>query len=328
MANVGNQKIKILRIMEMFLKETDENHTITTTDIIERLEQYDIKAERKSIYSDIAILKDFGMDILKSGSKGEGYYLASREFELAELKLLVDAVSASKFISQKKSRELVSKIETLASNNEGMQLNRQVVVSDRVKTENENILYSIDVIHRCIDNNHKLSFKYSDFNINKKKVLRHDGKRYMVSPAFLLWDNENYYLVAYSEEDAAIRHYRVDKMVSTIEEEILRDGIKERKALKASDYARKTFSMFDGEETSLHLRFPARLINVIIDRFGMSVSMHPDDDPDYVIAVVTVKVSAQFFGWIAGIGEIEILSPDSVVEDYKAHLKKLLSIYN
>ena len=255
MANVGNQKQKLLYIMEIFLRETDEEHPITAAQIIEKLEAREIVAERKSIYRDIRALQDYGMDIEKAPEQN-GFYLAERTFELAELKLLVDAVAASKFITEKKSRELVQKIEHLGSAYQGRHLHRQVVVSDRVKMANERIYYTIDEIYQCIDNNHKMTFQYLEWNDKKEQTLRHGGKWYEVSPAFLLWDNEYYYLVAWDEEASAVRHYRADKILGAKEMEDKRSkevlAIEDQKA----DYAKKRFSMFAGAAEIVTLRAP------------------------------------------------------------------------
>ena len=327
MANSGNQKLKILKIHDMLLRETDENHTLSTRQIIDRLEADGIKAERKSIYSDMDILRDYGMDIMISEERQGGYYLASKDFELPELKLLVDAVSASKFITEKKSRELVKKLETLSSRYEGTQLQRQVVVADRTKSENESIYYIIDVIYNCIDNNHKMRFQYTDWTPDKKKALRKDGAYYEISPSFLLWDNEYYYLVAYDSIQKQIRHYRVDKMVNATETENARDGIHERNAIHIADYTKKTFSMYAGKESTVTLRIDNSLIGVIIDRFGTDLSIRKEKDSTSIVRV-NVEVSPQFYGWVTGLGnKIEIIGTDEVREGYQQYLSNILTSY-
>ncbi len=329
MANSGNQKLKILRIMEMLHRETDENHVLTTKQIIERLAEDGIKAERKSIYSDMEILIQYGMDIMKSDDAQGGYYLASKEFELPELKLLVDAVSASKFITEKKSRELVKKLETLSSKYEGTQLQRQVVVADRAKTENEGIYYTIDVIYRCIDHNHRLQFQYTEWTPEKKRELRKDGAMYQVSPSFLLWDNENYYLVAYDSDAQSIRHYRVDKMVNASELDQPRDGGRERNQIDIASYSKKTFSMYAGQEEIVSLECSTSLAGVLIDRFGTDVTMRCSlDTAEHILVRVNVEVSNQFYGWITGLGsQIQITGPKQVVDGYRDYLQEILKNY-
>ncbi len=328
MGNRGNQKQKLLRIMELFLRRTDENHAVTAQEIIDYLDQeYEIRAERKSIYTDIEVLKDYGLDIVKGGGRSPGYFLASRDFELPELKLLADAVSASKFISEKKSEQLLKKIGTLGSAYESRQLQRQVVVMDRVKSDNESVYYTIDTIYSCIDNNHALTFQYAQWNAEKKLELRHEGRTYHVSPAFLFWDNEYYYLVAWSDDDQQIRHYRVDKIVNAEESRIRRGGEKERAELRPAEYGQKTFGMFAGDEEMVKLRCGSFLTGVLIDRFGLDVKLRPEDE-SHVIANVKVVVSPPFFGWLAGLGsKVEILSPDSVRKAYAEHLRSIVSLY-
>lgn len=325
MANVGNQKQKLLYIMEIFLRETDEEHPITAAQIIEKLEAREIVAERKSIYRDIRALQDYGMDIEKAPEQN-GFYLAERTFELAELKLLVDVVAASKFITEKKSRELVQKIEHLGSAYQGRHLHRQVVVSDRVKMANERIYYTIDEIYQCIDNNHKMTFQYLEWNDKKEQTLRHGGKWYEVSPAFLLWDNEYYYLVAWDEEASAVRHYRADKILGAKEMEDKRSkevlAIEDQKA----DYAKKRFSMFAGAAEIVTLRAPKYMAGVMIDRFGTEVRMRREDED--ILVRTEVEVSPQFFGWITGLGPgVQILGPETVRRSYQEHLEQILSAY-
>ncbi len=323
MANQGNQKLKLMHVLDIFRRYSDEEHPVTTPFIIEKLEEVGIASERKSIYRDIQVLCEFGAEIEKSTEKS-GYYLASREFELPELKLLVDAVAASKFITEKKSRELVAKIEALGSVYQGRQLQRQVVVSDRVKNVNEQIYYAIDVIYQCIDNNHQMSFQYVEWNERKEQVLRHEGRRYLVSPAFLLWDNEYYYLVAYDEEVEQIRHYRVDKIRSAKEEEDKRSGIVSE--IQRGSYSKKRFSMFAGEEKTVTLSAQKYMAGVLIDRFGQEISIR--NMGDRIQVRLDVEVSEQFFGWLTGLGgKIIIEGPEGVRESYASFLREIIKEY-
>lgn len=325
MANVGNQKLKILKIMEMFLRESDEQHPLSAKDIEKRLEDEGLTAERKSIYRDIGVLQEYGMDIEKN-QEGAGYYLASREFQLPELKLLVDAVAASKFISEKKSKELVQKIETLASIYEGRQLQRQVVVSDRVKSANERIYYVIDEIYNCIDNQHQMEFRYWEWDENKRQVPRHGGRVYRVSPGFLLWDNEFYYLVAYDENAGEIRHYRVDKIQDTFETDQKRTWKKSADGIRRENYTRKRFSMFAGDAKSVNLRAPKSYAGVFIDRFGRNVSMRCEGEE--ICIRVEVEISPQFYGWLTGLGpQVVVTGPHEVADGYRKYLDGILHQY-
>ncbi|MEG1427229.1 MAG: WYL domain-containing protein, partial [Oscillospiraceae bacterium] len=284
------------------------------------LAQVGISAERKSIYDDLDALRFLGMDILMVKSRAVGYYVGGRDFEVPELKLLVDAVQSSKFITRKKSEELIRKIEGLASRYEAQLLQRQVYVTNRVKTMNESIYYHVDKIHTAIAENKKITFRYFEYTVDKIRKYKHDGKEYSVSPMILTWGDENYYLLGFDSEVGFIKHYRVDKMdcIAIIEEE--RDGLTLFEKLDMAQYAQRFFSMFGGEETLLKLRFHNKLIGVIIDRFGKDVSVGRDGEEHFTI-YVTLRVSAQFFGWLSGFGkEAEIVSPPKVREEYFCHL--------
>ncbi len=227
MPKAANQKLKLLYLLKILNEKTDENHCLSTQELIEELALYDIKAERKSIYDDIECLNVFGYDVeYIKAQKGGGYYLAERDFELPELKLLVDAVQSSRFITQKKSWELISKIEKLAGPYEGKRLQRQVYVVGRVKAENESIYYNIDQIHKAIQDNAPITFTYLKWNSKKELEPRRDGKRYEVSPWALTWKDENYYLIAYDDRQESIKHFRVDKMsrISELSKESRKGG--------------------------------------------------------------------------------------------------------
>ena len=319
MPHVGGQKYKILNEYQILMNESDEQHQINAIEMTRRLEARGISAERKTVYKDMATLMEAGVDVVK-GDKG--YYIGSRVFELAELKLLVDAVGASKFISQKKTKELVEKITTLASMDEATQLTRQVVVPEKRSTGNEKIFYSIDVIYQCLDNNKKMSFKYQDWTLTKEMKPRHGGKIYVVSPAFLLRNDENYYLVAYDDDSQQIRHYRVDKIISAemLEEE--RSGDKQRGALNPHEYAKQHISMFAGDERVVTIRFDKRLIGVVLDKFGADIDIRAEGE-DLVRARISVAVSPQLYGWLTGIGAT-ICFPEEEERKFKDYIKAII----
>ena len=273
MSKSNNQKLKILYVMRMLIEETDEEHPLSVAEIIKRLDSNGISAERKSIYDDIETLNLFGLDILSRRSEPRGYYVASRDFELPELKLLVDAVQSSKFITEKKSRELIRKIEGLAGRFEARELQNQVVVSNRIKTMNESIYYNVDKIHSAISSNSQISFKYCEWTVEKRLEPKRGGALYTVSPWVLTWDNENYYLLAHDKESGGIRHYRVDKMlgITIIGEE--RGGREQFEKFDIAAFSKSTFGMFGGEETELEILFSNSLIGVVIDRFGKEAAI-------------------------------------------------------
>lgn len=324
MSKSAGQKLKLLYIIKMLEDNTDENHPMSTAEIIRRLEAQDIHSERKSIYDDIEKLTEFGYDIIQVHSRqGGGYYMGSREFELAELKLLVDAVQASRFITTKKSRELIKKLEQKAGCHDAGKLQRQVYVAGRIKTENENVYYSIDSIHRAIQENRQIGFTYMEWSLEKKLRPRKGGDR-RVSPWALIWREENYYLAAFDSTENIMKHYRVDKMgkVQVLEEK--REGLEQFEKVDLADYTNRTFGMFGGRQETLTLSFPDRLAGVVLDRFGKEADLRPMQDGTFRIRA-KVAVSGQFFGWIAGIGSgVKIISPEEVRREYRDWLKGIL----
>lgn len=329
MPRSANQKLKLLYLVKILTEQSDEEHCLSSQALIDALGAYGIKAERKSIYDDIAQLIDFGYDIVLVKAKtGGGYYLAGREFELAELKLLVETVQASRFLTQKKSRDLIGKIEKLASKSEAGQLQRQVYVANRIKTANESIYYIVDDIHRAIQNNEQISFQYLEWTLEKELVPRKDGKVYQVSPWALTCKDENYYLIAHDSENDTIKHFRVDKMGHI---EVLtgtaREGAELFERFDIAAYANKTFGMFGGREEVVTLIFENRFIGVVMDRFGSEVSVRKRDE-DHFSVRVRVAVSGQFFGWLTGLGAgAGIMAPASVAEAYQMHLREILAQY-
>jgi len=319
-----NQKQKLLCLKDFFERETDEEHPASMADILNFLASKEIKAERKSIYSDIQTLQDYGMDIVLQKGKTGGYYLASREFELPELKLLVDAVQSSKFLTDRKSMALIKKLEGLSSRHEGSRLRRQVVVSGRVKTMNESIYYNVDRIHDAIADNSQISFRYYDWNMDGSRHYR-EGQ-YKASPYALCWDDENYYLIAHSERHG-LTHYRVDKMDSIRATGQERIRTEELESLDLASYTKKVFGMFNGEETTVRMRFHRSMAGVVIDRFGHDCMLIPDGEEHFCFTT-SVVVSPQFLGWVAGLGQnVRILYPESVVKEYRDMLQNTLTQY-
>ena len=322
-----NQKKKLLCLLQILRERTDENHIMSATDLCNALKEYGITAERKSIYSDIEALQDFGVDIDQKKGSTPGYYIASREFELAELKLLVDAAQASKFITKKKTEELIQKLEGLTSKYEARQLQRDVYIYNRTKAQNETIFYNVDYIHDAMASNRQIRFQYSEWTVKKELKLKKDGAFYVVSPWALTWDDENYYLIAYDEAADMIKHYRVDKMQKMGLLEETRLGKEKFHAFDLAAFAKKTFGMYGGADAKVTLYGVNSLAGVVIDRFGQDVFMMPADE-EHFKAVVTVSVSRQFFGWLSGLGSgIRIKGPESVKQQYKQFLTELLSNY-
>ena len=314
--------------MDYLLKRSDENHPVTVAQLIGELESHGISAERKSIYDDLESLREYGLDILQTGSgKNSGYYVASHEFELPELKLLVDSVQSSKFITYKKTLSLIKKIEGLTSVYDAQLLRRQLYVKNRIKTMNESIYYNVDELHRGIAENRKIRFHYFEYTVRKERRFRRDGAWYVLSPYALSWDDENYYLVGFDSEAGIIKHFRVDKMADIQVTEEPRDGEEIYAALDMGVYARKTFGMFTGEETSVRLRFEKDLVGAVIDRLGRDVMLVPDGEDHFTVRT-NVIVSPQFFAWVLGFGnKAKILEPESVVRKLREHLDQVTALY-
>lgn len=264
-----NQKFKLYRLAQIMLENTDEKHYITMPEIMASLGKYEITADRKSIYTDLRDLE--ALDIEVEGEPVGGryhYHVINRPFELPELKLLVDAIQSSRFITEKKTNALIRKLEKLVSKYDAQKLQRQVYVSGRIKTMNESIYYTVDAIHNAISENKKVRFQYFQWNVKKEMELRHGGAWYHISPWGLAWDNENYYLVGYDSDAGRIKHYRVDKMLHIRISEEEREGREHFQKLDMADYTKKSFGMFGGEEQTVKLLVDNSLVGVILDRFG------------------------------------------------------------
>ena len=328
-----NQKLKLLYLAQILQDETDENHPLTVQELIARLASIGITAERKSIYDDIAALQRFGLDIVVARRQSNAYCIGERSFQLPELKLLVDAVQASKFITAKKSRELIKKISALASMHDASILQRQLYFSGGAKTMNETIYYSVDTIHTALSQNRKIEFRYYEWVVSPssprlfEKQWRRQGRAYRISPWALLWDSEYYYLVAYDTEAAMLKHYRVDKMEAVSLAPEKRDGQEVFDKVDLAEYARQTFGMFGGEETDVTLRFSNRLIGVVLDRFGKDIIVHPAGDRHFTVTVKAV-ISQLFLAWLLGFGdEVEALSPPLLIESLRSTLQKVAPLY-
>ncbi len=334
MAKNPKQKQKLLYVLKYFMENTDENHGVTVQDIIAYLDSFSISAERKSIYDDIKTLIDFGVDICSTKTKTVQYYVASRDFEMYELKLLVDAVQSSKFITHKKSNELIKKLENLTSEYEAKKLQRQVVVSNRVKTLNEKVKYNIDSIHEAINEGNKISFYYFQWEIsgdNAQKIVkkrRNGGERYIVSPWSLSWDDENYYLIAYDSKANMIKHYRVDKMESVqILKNEKRDGKSAFSKIDMATYSKQVFTMFGGELTDVKIRFDNSLCGVVVDRFSKNVFVSLNDDGTFDLST-KVMLSPTFFGWLFSFKDkAKLISPKSAKDEFLSFINDIMKNY-
>ena len=321
----GDPGLKTFYLLEILMERTDEDHPLNGTALVKILESdYQIHVDRTTVYSQIRRISDAGVDIVCRDGRSGGYYVGSRQFELAELKLLVDAVQSSKFITQKKSAQRIRKLESLCSREEAKQLGSQVTIFNRPKTPNETIYYNVDMIHSAIFQNHQITYQYVEWTMNKETVPRHGGAYYNVSPLHLIWDDENYYLIAFDEVSKQIRHYRVDKMRDMTIQEDKRSSEALEEEIDVGAFSRKTFGMFSGVDVKVSFRGKRHLAGVILDRFGSDIWMRPLDE-DTFSAQVTVTVSRQFFGWMTAIGpDLTITGPEEVKEEYRAYLMEIL----
>ncbi len=323
-----NQKLKLYYLSKILLEKTDEEHYLSMPQIQKLLEEYEITADRKSLYSDIEALRQIGFDIIgQNMGRGYGYYMASKKFEIAELQLLVDAIQSSKFITEKKSRELIKKLTSLVSIYEATTLNRQVVVQGRIKTMNESIYYIVNDIHEAMMNNKQIEFEYMQWNIKKEMVPRKE-ELYKVSPWALTWDDENYYMIAYDSQAGKIKHYRVDKMKKIVLADEKREGKTVYDKIDLAGYTKKNFGMFNGNEETVIIGFKEDMVGVILDRFGKDITIRKSAEEDFYETRVEVALSDQFFGWIFGLGNrVKVMGPDKVKERYIKELTDRLSQY-
>ncbi len=324
---VSQLKLRMLYIMKILLEKSDERHTLSAADINSMLQAYGMSADRKTVYSDIETLREFQIDIVQVKGTNVGYYIGRREFELPELKLLVDAVQSSKFISRKKSEELIKKLESLTNEYDARLLQRHVFIYNRPKTGNETIYYNVDQIHTAILGNKQITYQYAEWTVQKKLVPKRNGAVYTVSPWSLTWDDQNYYLIAYDDAADVIKHYRVDKMQQVQIIENTRAGKERFQNFDLAEFAKKTFGMYGGHDAEVTLVCKNELAGVILDRFGKGTMLIPQDEEHFRVHIL-VSVSRQFFGWTAGIGkEMKIAGPESVKEEYKKYLQEILEGY-
>lgn len=335
MAKGNNQKLKALHLLDILREQSDEAHPLTLGQIMTALENRGVEIrDRKSLYSDIEALRLYGADIVGEHRGREFvYYLGTREFELPELKLLADAVQSSRFITQSKTRKLLDKLQKLTSTHQGHQLQQQSHILNRSKAPNEQIYYTVDALHRAIAQGKQISFQYYEWVLTwgrdkVEKSLRHDGRRYRVSPFVLIWEDENYYLRAYDHDRGMARSYRVDKM-QQIQVEEQQAQVPEADRVDPALYTKKAFNMFSGQAETVKLELQNHLIGVVVDRYGQDVFLSPGNDPEHFFATIEVALSPQFYSWVFSFGdEARILEPAWVAEELQAQLKTALEVYH
>ncbi len=325
MPKSDNQKLKIFYILDYLERNSNPDHPVRAAELTHMLEhQHNILCDRKTVYSDIAALQDYGIDIVSMPGKNGGYYIASRNFELPELKLLIDAVQSSRFLTEKKSRELIEKLCNQCNEHDARLMRRDVLVSGRVKSMNETIYYNVDAIQEAIAQNKQIAFRYFDWGMDGKRKYR--DRDYQASPYGLCQDNENCYLLAHSERHG-ITSYRVDRMSDIQAMTDPRIPCPELTGKALTEHANRLFQMYSGEPTDVKLRFHRSLVNVVIDRFGRDTMLIPDGE-DHFVFTVNVAVSPMFLSWVIGFGaKAKILYPQSVIEACRNMCREALEQY-
>ena len=325
MPKSDNQKLKILYILDYLQKNSHEEHLVNAAELIRMLDrQHSISCDRKTVYSDIAALQQYGVDIVSIPGKNGGYYIASRIFELPELKLLIDAVQSSKYLTEKKSRELIEKLCQQCNEQDAALMKRNVLVSGRVKSMNETIYYNVDTIQEAISQNKQITFRYFDWDLNGRR--RYREKEYLASPYGLCQDNENCYLLALSQRHG-VTSYRVDRMTDIQLTGENRIPCPELTGKALVDHANRLFQMYSGDAVTVKLRFHRSLLNVVIDRFGKDTMLIPDGEEHFNFTV-NVAVSPMFLSWVIGFGsKAQILYPASVAEQCRQLCLEAMSQY-
>ena len=319
-------KKRLLVLLELLYKETDEDNPITTSEIMECLNKKDLPIDRKTLTSDINILVEMGYDIITVKSSPNKYFWGSRSFEIPELKMLIDAVSSARFITKKKSEELIEKIALLAGKSQYEHMNRHIVATGRAKSDNTKIYYIVDTITDAINQNKKIQFKYTEYNADKEKVFRHDGEIYTLSPYVLYWNEDYYYVVGYSDKRQMVTAFRVDRLHNP---KVIEEGAATKpKDFNVDDYANKIFKMYDGEDVIVELECDNSLMKYIVDHYGLDIETKRNTENTF-IAKVPATLSPTFYGWIFQFaGQIRIISPGYAREEYIDMLNAMLDEYN
>ena len=325
MPKSDNQKLKIFYILDYLQENSHQDHPVRASELISMLDsRHNIQCDRKTVYSDILALQDYGVDIESVPGRNGGYYIASRNFELPELKLLIDAVLSSRFLTEKKSRELIEKLCSQCSVYDARLMRRDVLVSGRVKSMNETIYYNVDAIQDAIAENRQISFRYFDYALDGSR--RYRDRDYQASPYGLCQDNENCYLLALSPRHG-VTSYRVDRMSDIVVLEEKREPCPELSGKALVTHANRLFQMYSGEETTVKLRFHRSLVNVVFDRFGTDIMLIPEGDEHFVFTV-NVAVSPMFLSWIIGFGtKAKVLHPQSVIDQCRALCREAMEQY-
>lgn len=323
----AEQKIKLLVLYDILLRETDEEHALSTDEIVEKLRERGIDIARKVLPCDIALLNKYGFEVLSYKKRSYYYYVAYRKFDVAELRILIDAIQAANFIPEAHTIDLAKRLAGLAGAHSAEDMGRRFVCYDTVKKNNNNIFYYTDKIERAIEDRKKVSFRYFSLNYKGEKVFRREGRRYIVNPVVLVCDNDNYYLVCYDDKHEGTANYRLDRMDELAEEDAPITEREKSRDFNQHTYRRQSFSMYAGEPTDVCLTVEEPLVEEMFDKFGMNIKLIPLGDGKYRLAVC-VQVSLAFFRWVSGsLGKIRIDGPTQVSEEFARFIEQLKSSY-
>lgn len=325
-----SKKLTLIYLQQLFLEKTDKTHFIRMPEILDYLAEKEVFVDRRTIYTDLKLLNYTGFEIVGVQEKGGyKYHHPSRLFDTNEVKFLIDSVAASKFLTEKKSKELINKIKTLGSDFDSEALNRSVLLGKRIKSMNDKVLKNLDIIYTALSNNSQITFQYMRWNAQKKLEFLREGKLFAASPFAVSLNDDNYYLIAFDSRTGSLRHYRIDKMKNIQLTFEPREGKDIFKSFDIVDYTQKTFGMFGGNEETVSLEVPNHLAGVFIDRFGEAANIRKNfENPDTFLVRISVNISPQFFAWVFGLGkEVKIISPESVKNEFAATAKEILSNY-
>lgn len=330
MANVPNTKLRLLHVLDILNKKTDEGNILTSNDIVRELEDRGLTGERRSVIRDINTLIEYGYDICPFEENNIGYYMRSRLFEEEEIKILIDSVIAFKALSPRKTRQLIKKLLSLSSNRFAKKTMGNLYIDSKGKSENECVYYNINMIEEATSKDKKISFKYLTYDINKEQKFRKEGEDYIVSPYALVWRDDNYYLIGVHDKYSNISHYRVDRInqVKILDENRkLAQHMESIEDFNVTKYMDSTFNVFTGEEERVMIRFTNDLLNAIIDKFGVDVTMFPKDDGHSII-IADVLVSEGFISWILQFGgKVQLLEPAELRDEVKERILELNKAY-
>ena len=324
MAKENSQKIKLLKLMELLRQETDEQHPMAATVVCQKLNDMEVACDRRTLTRDIQALNDYGYEVMTTMiSHEKAYYVEDRSFSVPELKILIDAVQAASFVTDKKTAELIQKIANLGGSHSADILQSNMVCFNTRKHHNESIYYNVAYLEDAIEQNKKVIFRYYDLDVNGQKVYRRDGHHYVVEPIGLVFNEDNYYLMVYSARHDNTANYRIDRMdsVEIVEEDICKKALELRQSV--AGYTEQAFKMYGGQPVQITLQFSNKLIGAVYDRFGEGTKMIPIGDEDCA-ATVMVQISPTFWGWIFQFGKLmRIISPDGIIEQYKEKIREI-----